>query len=102
MHSVKKAAEDAAQAHANYLARYLSPGFTRKAGVETLAIVAASAEGKLNQVVGSALARRLKTEANETATSFFKPELFLTDCLPRCLTVRPINLTNWNSRDLWT
>ncbi len=75
-----KAAQDAAAEHARYLARYLNPGFSRKPGVERVAVAVASEDGAFNQAVTRALAGHLKTGAIETLPSFFKPE-FVSDGL---------------------
>jgi hypothetical protein len=76
----QKAAEEAAAEHAQYLARYLNSGFVKQSGVETIAVVAASENGKFNSAVSDALASRFKSKAVETLPSFFKLE-FISDGL---------------------
>jgi hypothetical protein len=78
--AAKKAADDAAAARANYLARYLNPGFARTPGFKTLAVVVASENAKLNHAVGVALANHFKNGNVETVSSFFTPE-FVSDGL---------------------
>ena len=75
-----KAAQDAAAEHARYLARYLNSGFSRKSGVQTVAVAVVSEDGAFNQAVTRALAGHLKSGTTETLPSFFKPE-FVSDGL---------------------
>jgi hypothetical protein len=76
----RMAAEDAAAKHAAYLARYLNAGFSRKPGVQTVAIVVASENGRLNPSVSTALASHFQNGTVETISSFFTPE-FVSDGL---------------------
>ena len=78
--AAQQAAADAATAHANFLARYLSPGFSRLQGAKTIATVASSENGAINQTVSIALAKHLKTVNTQTVSSFFTPT-FVSDGL---------------------
>jgi len=75
-----QAAIDAVAEHARYLARYLNPGFSRKTGVEAVAVAVASEDGAFNQAVTRALANHLNTGIVRTLPAFFKPE-FVSDGL---------------------
>ena len=75
-----KAAQDAAAQHANYLARYLNPGFTRTSTGKTVAVVAAAENGALDHAVTAALMSRFQKEPAELVSSFFKPA-FVSDGL---------------------
>jgi len=77
---VQKAFQDAAAEHASYLAQYVNSGPARRPGVEAVAIVAASEDGKLNRAVTAALVNRFQSEPVEIAHSFFKPA-FVSDGL---------------------
>jgi hypothetical protein len=74
------AAQRAAAEHAQYLARYTDTGFIREPDSKTIAVVAASENGALNNAVGAALARRFKNERVRLDLSFFKPA-FVSDGL---------------------
>ena len=76
----KAAAQEAATQHANYLARYLNPCFPRTTGSETLAIVVATDDGKIDHTVSPALANHCQTNNIKIASSVFKPE-FVSDGL---------------------
>jgi hypothetical protein len=78
--ATQKAIQDAAAQHAAFLTRYLNQGFTRKPGVEMVAIVVAGENGNVNRAVGAALTDHLKTQNAEILSSFFTPE-FISDGL---------------------
>jgi hypothetical protein len=78
--AVQKAVQDVAAEHTRYLARYLNTGFARKQGTETVAVAAASEDGKLNRVVTAALVSRFQREPVRILSPFFKPE-FVSDGL---------------------
>jgi hypothetical protein len=65
----------AAEARKQYLARYLNAGIQRKSGVNLVAVVAASEDGKIERDLMQALSSHLKTNGVEIVDSFFKPEL---------------------------
>jgi hypothetical protein len=75
-----QAIQEAAARHADYLARYLNSGFSRTPGSETLAVVVATGDGKLDHTVSTALANHFKSDTVKIFTSFFKPE-FVSDKL---------------------
>jgi hypothetical protein len=75
-----QAEKNAEAEHARYLARYLDSGFVRKSDVKTIAIIAASEDGKWDSDVGDALAGHLKASGVEMLPSFFKAE-FISDGL---------------------
>jgi hypothetical protein len=68
-----KAAQEAAAKHAEFVAQYVNPGFSRKAGSETVAIAVVSENGKLNRALADAIASRFKTAPVEFVSSLFKP-----------------------------
>lgn len=68
-------AAQAAEARKQYLARYLNSGIQRKAGMRLVAVVAASADGKIERNLVQALSSRLQTNGVELVGTFFKPEL---------------------------
>jgi hypothetical protein len=76
--NARRLAEEAAAQHARYLARYLNKGITRKPGVQMLAIVTASENGKLNSTISTVLAQHFSSETVETISSLFTPE-FISD-----------------------
>jgi len=78
--AANKAREEAAIQHAKFLERYLNAGFSRKPGTRSLAIIAASEDGKLNSAISTALAQHFRTDSVEIISSFFKPE-FVSDKL---------------------
>jgi len=75
-----KAIQQVAAEHAQYLARYLNAGLPQKQKSETVAIVVASENGKLNRTVTDALARHFKTGNFGINSAFFNPE-FVSDGL---------------------
>lgn len=76
----KRIREEAAAAHKRFLERYLNADSVRTPGNKSVAIVVASEDGKLNQVVSTALAQHFKTDSVEFFSSFFTPE-FVSDKL---------------------
>jgi hypothetical protein len=78
--AVQEASQNAAAQHAAYLAQYVNSGPARRTGVETVAIVAASEDGKLNRAVTAALVNRFQTEPVQIIHSFFTPA-FVSDGL---------------------
>ena len=78
--ATEKAREDALAAHAAELAKYLNGTFSRKPGIMSVAVAAASEDGTLNRHIGEALARRFKTNTVEMLPSLFTAE-FLSDGL---------------------
>lgn len=78
--TARKAAQDAAAAHTQYLARYVNPGFSRMPGSETIAVVVVSEDGKLNRAVTAALESWFQRESVRILSPFFKPE-FVSDGL---------------------
>jgi len=76
----QRAIQEAAAKHAQFLARYLNPGFARKPGMEMVAIVVASEDGRLNRTVSAALTDHFKSQNAEILSSFFTPE-FVSDGL---------------------
>jgi chemotaxis protein histidine kinase CheA len=70
----KKAIEDAAAEHAQFLARYLNPGFTHRPGLATIAVVIESEQGTMNLAVANAVMQRLANGDVQLLNSFFKPE----------------------------
>jgi hypothetical protein len=78
--TAQKAVQDAAAEHAAYLAQYVNSSSPRRPGIEAVAIVAASEDGKLNRAITTALVNRFQTEPVEIAHSFFKPA-FVSDGL---------------------
>src|SRR5207249_3786231 len=67
--AAEQAAQNAAEAHAKFLARYLNSDFVRKPGSKTVFITVASEDGKFNRAVTAAVASRFKTESVETVSS---------------------------------
>jgi hypothetical protein len=78
--NAKKAAEEATAKHEKYLQRYLNSRSERKPGIRTVAIVAASQDGKASSIINSALARHISSTNIETFSAFFTPE-FISDGL---------------------
>jgi hypothetical protein len=78
--AAEKAREDALAAHAAELAKYLNGTFSRKPGIMSVAVAAASEDGTLNRHIGEALASRFKTNTIEMLPSLFTAE-FLSDGL---------------------
>jgi hypothetical protein len=78
--TAQKAVQDAAAAHAQYLARYVNTGFSRSPGSETVAVAAASEDGTLNRGVTTALESWFQRESVWILSPFFKPE-FVSDGL---------------------
>jgi multidrug efflux pump subunit AcrA (membrane-fusion protein) len=74
-----KAAQDAADAQAKFVARYVNSGFSKTPGSESLAIVVVQ-NGKLDQTIAAALADHFKSDSIKVPTSFFKPA-FVSDNL---------------------
>lgn len=72
--AARKAVQDAAAAHAQYLARYVNGGFSRMPGSEAVAVAVASESGTLNRAVTTALISRLQREVVRILSPFFKPE----------------------------
>ena len=73
---VQASAPDPAVQRANYIARYLSPGRSRKTGIKTVAVVVVAENGKPNRAMNDAIVRRFKTEAVEILPALFTPEFF--------------------------
>lgn len=73
--AAQKAAEDAANAHAEFLARFTNTNFTRNPGIETVAVAVADESGTMNHTVGAALVNRFKSERLNLTDAFFKPAL---------------------------
>src|SRR5580765_5108475 len=71
----RAAALAAAQEHARFLAQYVNSGFSRKQGINQVAVIAASEAGKIDRDLSQALSSRLKTSDSEMVGTFFKPEL---------------------------
>ena len=65
---------------ANFLARYVNAGFERKAGVQTVAIVAATESGQQSRALSDALIQKFKADGIDFQPSFFKPA-FIADGL---------------------
>ena len=78
--AARQAAQDAADAHTQYLARYVSPSFSRVLGSKTIAVAVASENGILNRAVTAALENRFQREPARILSPFFKPE-FVSDGL---------------------
>jgi hypothetical protein len=78
--AARKAAQDAAAEHAQYLARYVNPGFSRKAPGQAVAVAVASENGILNRAVTAALESRFQRESVRILSPFFKPA-FVSDGL---------------------
>lgn len=76
----RRAKEEAAAAHAKYLARYLNTKLDRKPGIKTVALVIVSENGKPNRAVSQAVVDMLESDTVQVLPSFFKPE-FVTDGL---------------------
>ena len=76
----RKAAVDPATERANYLARYLNPGFAPKPGTKSLALVVVSENGEYNTAVRNAIAARIKSGTMETIADLFTPQ-FVSDGL---------------------
>ena len=70
--AAQKASQEAAEQHAQYIVRYVYPGFTRKPGIKTFAVAVASEDDKLNGAVTAAFVSRFKNEPVELVSSFFK------------------------------
>jgi hypothetical protein len=78
--AARKATQDAAAAHAQYLARYVNTGFSRMPGSKTIAVAVASENGTLNRAVTAALESWFQRESVRILSPFFKPE-FVSDGL---------------------
>jgi hypothetical protein len=76
----KKAAQDAAVKHAEYVARYVSGGFAPKTGNRNVAVAAATEDGKLDRAVTTTLTRRFQKTSASVLSPFFNPE-FVSDGL---------------------
>ena len=70
----------AAEAQKQFRARYLNSGSPRKSGVNLVAVLAASEDGKIERDLMRALSGLLTTNGVELVESFFKPE-FVADGL---------------------
>jgi hypothetical protein len=70
--AAQKAIQKTAEQHAQYVARYVYPGFTRKPGNKTFAVAVASENETLDSAVTAALISRFKNEPVEIVPSFFK------------------------------
>jgi len=77
---VNQREQEAAAAHATYLARYLNSGSSRKPGTKMVAIAVVSENGAFNFALNSAVANHLKTASASMLTSFFRPA-FVSDGL---------------------
>lgn len=73
--AAQKAAKEAADAHAEFLARYTNTNFTRNPGIKMAAVAVAGENGTMNHAIGAALVNRFKGERLELSDSFFKPAL---------------------------
>jgi hypothetical protein len=71
---------EAAAEHAQYLARYVNTGFSRKPGSETIAVAVASENGTMNRAISAALESRFQQEHARILFPFFKSE-FVSDGL---------------------
>jgi len=78
--ATEQAAQNVAAEHAQYVARYLSGGFNKKAGSKSVVIVVATEDGKLNPAVTTVLARRFQDASVQISPSFFTAK-FLSDGL---------------------
>lgn len=78
--AAQQTAQDAATAHAQYLARYTDTDFARKPRTTTIAVVAASENATWNSAVNTALVNRFKNKTVQLLPSFFKPA-FVSDGL---------------------
>lgn len=68
----RRAKEDSARQHQEYLARHLNPGvYSRKSGTRTIAIVVVSEYGNFNPPVATAFANRVKGDSIEILPSLF-------------------------------
>jgi hypothetical protein len=70
--AAQRAIREAVERHAQYVARYVYPGFTRKPGREAFAVAVASENETLDSTVAAALVSRFKNEPVEIVSSFFK------------------------------
>src|ERR1700733_7504486 len=68
------------QKHAQYVAQYVNSGFSKQAGIKSLALLVVNQDGQLDSLVGSAIADRFKSETVSISSSFFKPK-FVSDKL---------------------
>jgi hypothetical protein len=73
--AAQKAAQDAVKEHADFLARYTNPNFTKPPGTELIAVAVADENGTMNHTIGAALVSRFKGERLKLTDSFFKPAL---------------------------
>ena len=78
--AAQKALQDAAAPKAQYLARYVNPGLSRRPGMKTVTVAVATEDGSLNRAVTTALESRFQRESVWILSPFFKPE-FITDGL---------------------
>ncbi len=78
--AAQKAAQDVAAQKAQYSARYVNAGFSRKLPGKTIAVVAADENGTLSRAVTAALEKRFQREPALILSPFFKPE-FVSDGL---------------------
>jgi hypothetical protein len=74
--AARLAEQKAAAGRAQFMARYLNPGFAKKPGVKNVAVVAATADGEPDRPIAVALVNQLKDEPLALFTSFFKPAFF--------------------------
>lgn len=79
-HDEQMAANDQAGEHNRFVAKYVNPGFVRKPGVKTMAMVVSSERERLNRATEAALTAHFKPASVELLPSFFTPE-FTTDGL---------------------
>ncbi len=95
----KKSIENAAAEHARFLTRYLNAGFSRKAGVASIAVAIENEQGTVNPKVATALTQRLKSDDVQLLNSFFKPEFVADRFVPRLFSgetgiIEQLELTN--------
>jgi hypothetical protein len=75
-----KVVQDAAAKHAQFVAQYVNSGFSKRAGIKSLAVLVVNQKGQSDSQVGSAIASHFKSENVKISSSFFKPQ-FVTDRL---------------------
>jgi hypothetical protein len=75
-----QAVKEATATHAAYVAQYVNSGFSKQAGIESLALVTVNSDGNSDSAVGTAIANHFKSDTVSISTSFFKSE-FVSDKL---------------------
>ena len=76
----QKTPEQLAAEQAQFVARYVNPGVGKISGMETLAVVAVSENGRPNSPLATALASRIKSDTIKVLSSSLTPE-FISDGL---------------------